>query len=64
MNSARSTAAPRPVHPLHGLGGRSAPVAVAILIIWLSHLGWSAGQIVPVLTLLAPAAAVGTAGRR
>lgn len=64
MNTARNTAGPRPVHPLHGLGRKDAPVAVAILIIWLSHLGWSAGQIVPVLALLAPAAAVGTAGRR
>jgi len=54
---------PQPAHPLRGARRRSVPVAVIILIGWLAHLGWPAEQIVPVLAVLAPAAAV-SAGRQ
>lgn len=60
-SSTASVAGPRPVHPLHGAGRKSVPVAVVILIGWLAHLGWSAQQIVPVLAVLVPATAVNAA---
>ncbi len=63
-SSTVSVAGPRPVHPLRGAGRRNVPVAVTILIGWLAYLGWSAEQIVPVLTVLAPAAAVSAARQR
>lgn len=55
-----STTGPRPAHPLHGTRRKGVPVVVIILIGWLAHLGWSAEQIVPVLAVLTPAAAVST----
>jgi len=57
-----SVPGPRPQHPLAGARSHGTPIAVIILIGWLSRVGWTAEQVIALLLVLLPgAAAAGSA---
>lgn len=53
-----SVPGPRPQHPLADARRHGAPIAVIILIGWLSRIGWTAEQVVALLLVLLPGVAV------